>query len=423
MKPYLARGGLAIIDQVLVSANSFVTIVLVAKFCGAIDVSLYALGWAIFNVARVIQERAISASYVVFAHQQGRTPATFLGSSLLQQVALGSLAMLFFLLLSSVFYIASGTEGLGRTMATVAIASPFVLMRDHLRSISCSHFRYGTSVALNASAFAIQIGIILALHKYYTLNAPLVFASMGVASLIPCAVWFSLRPQEFKFDALQALQDSVSTYTYSKWLVAARAFPTVAFSLLPWMAYWLIDQRSAGVLATCLTLANLSTMFVIGANNFFQPRTVQAFHRDGAGAMAKILLESSVFFGLTLSLFTAVLWIQGDVILTRLFGATFGGNKDLVGLLALHSLIITFSTVAGNGMAALGKPRGLFWGEVGYALVIICVGTVFISKFGLMGAGIAMCCAAVVSTVIAVTSFIAVYPYTPDASSFAEQSE
>ncbi len=405
----LTHGFQALLDQGFVSLNTFLTLILVAKLCGKSAVNLYVLAWALFNVVRVIQERLIAAPYVVFAHQEHRDRQSFLGSSLVQQAVFSFATLILFGVLAIITAATDGFElpaGMAACLAVLAVAGPMMLLRDHLRIVSCTHFQYPTAVFLSGTALVIQLGLIFAVFGLGWLNAAWVFALMGIASLLPAVVWFVARPQPFRFDRVQAASDWKVTFQYSRWLVAARVFPTVASCLLPFIALWMINEDASGAFGSCMTLANVSLIFVYGANNFFQPRAVQAFNRQGKQALCMILLESALFFGVVLSALCAIYFLLGDQLLAVILTDDFVGYGNVVGVLGVYALIVSFSIVAGNGMAALGQPQGLFWGELAFSFVTLGLAVWLCGFMGITGVAWALVGGACVATMIASSFFV-----------------
>ena len=416
MRKKLTHAFLALLDQGFVSLNTFVTLILVARLCGKRAVNLYVLAWALFNVVRVIQERLIAAPYVVFAHQEHRDRQSFLGSSLIQQAVFSFGTLILFGLLAVTTGATDWFElpsGMSVCLAIMAIAGPMILLRDHLRVISCTHFQYTTAVFLSGSALLVQLGLIYAVFAIGWLNAAWVFALMGIASLLPALAWFANRPQPFQFIRAQARSDWKVTFQYSRWLVAARVFPTVASCMLPFIALWMINEDASGAFGSCLTLANVSLIFVTGANNFFQPRAVQAFNREGKRALCMILLESAFFFGVVLSALCAVYFMFGDQLLATILTDEFVGYGRVVGILGIYGLIVSFSIVAGNGMAALGQPQGLFWGELAFSIFTIGLAVWLCGIMGITGVAWALVGGACVATLIAVSFFAYLLRHVP----------
>ena len=214
LRSWLGSGVMALADQAFVSLNTFVTMILVAQLCVRAELNLYALAWSILNVFRIIQERAVSAPYVVFAHEPRRNAQTFRGSSLVHQGVFSVAASVACVLLAAVFSLSTGPPGMSACMLTIAVVLPFILARDHLRAISCAHFCYGIAVSLSATAFLLQVVLVVAAYVFGVLNAMIVFAAMGISSAIPCLAWLVLRAQCFQFEWSQLGKDWQETFAY-----------------------------------------------------------------------------------------------------------------------------------------------------------------------------------------------------------------
>jgi O-antigen/teichoic acid export membrane protein len=398
-KPF-AKVLLALSDQAFVSLNSFVTMMIVAKFCPVNELNVYVLAWSILCFCRVIQERLLAAPYVVFAHQADRENAAFLGSSLTHQFLFSGLNVLLFFALAALFQMKASPEGLGECFAVIALAIAPILLRDHLRAVSCTHFRYGAAALVSGVALILQLAIMFAIHRYGTLTAAGVFAAMGVASFLPSAIWLVLKTEPFTFVPGQVRTDWQTCFVYSRWLVAARFFPSIVNSLLPWMVLWMVSENASGVWGSCMTLANVSMMFVIGCNNLFQPQAVVALQKHGAAAMQRVLEFSAVIFAVALSAVCLVYFFAGEYLLGLAFNQALSQYGLVVTVLSIHVLICSLSMVAGNGLAALEKARGIFAGEFCWSIVTVIAAILLTPEFGLMGTATAICLGSLIAALV-----------------------
>lgn len=391
---------LALADQAFVSLNSFVTMMVVTKFCSTGDLNVYVLAWSILCFFRVIQERMLAAPYVVFAHQIDRENSAFLGSSLIQQAWFSIVSSIIFLGLAIRFHVVPGPEGLEVCLGVIALALPPILLRDHLRAVSCTHFRYAAAALLSGVALVLQLGIMFACHRFDVLTANTVFAAMGIASLLPAAAWLLIRIEPFKFVRSQLRSDWQVCYRYSSWLVAARFFPSVVNSLLPWLVLWLVSENASGIWGSCMTLANVSMMFVIGCNNLFQPRAIVALQTQGKYAMQQVLGLSAVVFSVALSIVCLIYFFAGEQLLACVFNESLSKYGNVLTILSVHVLICSLSIVAGNGLAALEKSRGIFVGELAWSIVTVVAAAVLTPEFGLIGTSVAICLGSIAATLV-----------------------
>lgn len=391
---------LALADQAFVSLNSFVTMMVVVKFCSTGDLNVYVLAWSILCFFRVIQERMLAAPYVVFAHQPDRENSSFLGSSLVQQGWFSVASSLIFIGLAILFNFVPGPDGLSVSLAVIAVALPPILLRDHLRAVSCTHFRYGAAALLSGVALILQFAIMYVCYLNSALTANAVFAAMGAASLLPALVWLMVRTEPFQFVREQFSGDWQTCFKYSSWLVAARLFPSAVNSLLPFLVLYLVSEDASGVWGSCMTLANVSMMFVIGCNNLFQPKAVVALQTHGKSAMQHVLGLSAIVFSIALTAICLVYFFAGEQLLALAFKPALSPYGNVVTILSIHVLICSLSIVAGNGLAALEKSRGIFIGELFWSIVTLAAAALLTPEFGLTGTAIAICAGSLAATLI-----------------------
>ena len=372
----------------------------VVKFCSTGDLNAYVLAWSILCFFRVIQERMLAAPYVVFAHQSDRENSAFLGSSLVQQGWFAFASSIIFIGLAIFFHFVPGPDGLALSFAVIAVALPPILLRDHLRAVSCTHFRYGAAALLSGAALALQLTIMFVCYRMEVLTAGAVFAAMGISSLLPAAIWLFLKTEPFKFVRGQLSSDWNTCYRYSSWLVAARFFPSVVNSLLPWLVLWLVSEDASGIWGSCMTLANVSMMFVIGCNNLFQPRAIVALQTQGKHAMQNVLGLSAIVFSVALSAVCLIYFFAGEQLLALVFNESLAQYGLVITILSIHVLICSLSIVAGNGLAAMEKPRGIFVGELAWSLVTLLAAAWLTPEYGLTGTAIAICLGSLAATLV-----------------------
>ncbi|MEM7478034.1 MAG: lipopolysaccharide biosynthesis protein [Planctomycetota bacterium] len=391
---------LALADQAFVSSNTFLTVVLIAKFALRVDFNLFVLGFSIFAFFKVAFDRSLSAPYAFFSNQPEREQAPFLGSSLIHCLVLALGSCLLMQVCAVTVPLFASLPGISATLAVFGLIAPMMLLRDFLRATSAANFRFGFALLLSVAAMAFQVSGLLVLYYLDSLSIHCILACVGLANLLPSILWFAMRPIPIEFRWGQVWNDWKSTFDYSKWLLLARIFPSAASSLLPWIILWILGEDAAGAFAACSSLANISMMFVYGAISFLQPRAVQALYASGRQGLARVLGYAALLFTITLSVLCVVLYFAGSWLLATLYRPAFSAHDTLVMLLALHVLLVSYSVVAGIGIASFEKTKCILWGELSYALVAVAATFVFADFMGLAGAGIALCMASSISTLI-----------------------
>ena len=83
-------------------------------------------------------------------------------------------------------------------------------------------------------------------------------------------------------------------------------------------------------------------------------------------------------------------FVAGGWLLENIYGAGFAGFGMVTFYLSLSMLTVCVSIASGNGLAALGKPKGYFWGELAYCCISISLAGILIPIYGLYGAAWAL---------------------------------
>ena len=245
-------------------------------------------------------------------------------------------------------------------------------------------------MVMDSLVCVIQLGGIAFLAWKGWLTIPLAFLVLGMACLFPTAIWLLVRPQPYRIQRLQVWDDWCSSWSYARWLVAARSLGIASHFLVPWIIVWLINEPAAGAYATCANLVGLSLMFVMGLNNFVQPRAVRAYHQGGARALCRALAETVAALFLVLSGLCVVYYFAGGWLLGAIYGSQYAAHGSVVFALGLSMLVVSFSMAAENGMSALGRPRGVFWGAFSYCAVSMLLALMLIGTWQLVGVAVAL---------------------------------
>ena len=384
------RAALALTDQLVVSGSNFLTLAIVANSCSTADVGLFHLAWTLVGFIRTAQERALAAPYLAFVHRDDQSSNTLLGSSLAHQVGFSVVCSLGILLFSYVALDIDKLAALAPITSVLVFSIPFMLLRDHIRAVCSAHFQYHVALAMDIMVTCLQVGGILSLALLGWLTIPRVALVLGIACLLPGVGWWLLRPQPFLMRWSSILRDWRQNWSYAKWLVLSRSIAIAGNNTIPFLVLFMMDESSAGGFGTCTGLVGLSLTFIMGTNNFFQPRTIKAYYEQGLDQMIRTVWETIVVLGSILLLVVILFAFAGNTLLGLIYGPAYAGLGLVTVLLSLSMLTVSVSIACGNGLAALGQPKGYFAGEVAYCVLSIALAVLLIPKWGLLGAAFAL---------------------------------
>src|SRR5947209_4562429 len=88
------KDSLAVLDQAVVSGTSFLTTILIGRWCGADELGIYSLGFTLLVTWGCVQESLVALPYTIRRHRLLReTQAEYAGSVLVHQGLLSALAL------------------------------------------------------------------------------------------------------------------------------------------------------------------------------------------------------------------------------------------------------------------------------------------------------------------------------------------
>ncbi len=390
---------LAISDQAVVSAGTFLSTMLICRNCSDAEFGVFALAWTIVAFLRTIQERMIAAPFLAFTFRPGFDRTSFRGSSIAHQ------AIFSFASTTAIVVGAFAIWVLGFGMShfsfglSLAVALWFTLGRDQMRSISFTDFKILRLLIMDVVVVASQLlglAMLIWMHGFTLSSANLI---LGFGCLVPLAFWLWFTKSQYTIEKNAIVSDWSHNWVYARWLVGARVLGIAPIVVIPWLIAILEGEKGTGVFGVCSSLVGVSLMFVQGVNNLFQPRTVLELQKNGVQGLKMVITESiGVIFAGLICISTVLFFFGGNLL--SVFGGQYAGYGFLTFLLSISTLVVSISTMLANGLAALKKAKDFFWGEVSYCFMSIVMALVLVPTLGLLGAAYAMIAGGLAATVV-----------------------
>jgi O-antigen/teichoic acid export membrane protein len=381
---------LSLVDQAVVSACTFLTMVLISYFGSKAEVGLYALLVSIINLIRTVQERIITAPYLAFAFREGFDRPSYQGSSYVHQAGLTAFATVSTCFVACIGYLLGCTWQWTIVLASFAFALPLLLLRDQIRAMAAARFQFTEQLFFDVAVVLTQLLGISVLGWWNQFSIIWVIFILGIACALPSLVWFMAYGRTIQIRKNDVISDWKNNWAYSRWLIGARVFGIFGYFIVPWLVWYFLDEASTGAYAVCSSLVGISHMFMAGLNNLFQPRTIRELHRRGVGGMLYAIGESIVIVVGILGVLSLGFFWMGSQALAMIFKREYGDYGYLVFLLSLSTLAVSFSVLFGNGLAALSNSREYFWGEFACCFVSVSAALTLIPIYGLNGAAISL---------------------------------
>jgi O-antigen/teichoic acid export membrane protein/tRNA A-37 threonylcarbamoyl transferase component Bud32 len=378
---------LALADQAVVSAASFLTTVVIARWTIPNELGLYSIGISLLVSSVSIQESMISLPYTIQQHRAPGTPAEHAGSSLTHSTLLSALGVVI-LVVTALALSASNAEPQLRAMTwTLAGVLPFAFLREFARKFSLAHLHTGEVLILDSAVAAIQLAGLGWIGWTGRMSSATACVALGVACASGAIVWLCLSRGKFSIRRDHVLKTARQSWGLGKWLFAGQ----ITVSVQGYMAYWLlallVGAAATGVFAACMSIVSFGNPLITGLSNIMTPRAVLALKDGGGVLLRRQIIRDALLLGAAMTLFCMVALFVGDDVMRLLYhGREYEGQGHTVTVLAIALLASAVGTPASNALAGMERPRAIVWaGSVGVVLTAVLVWFLII-EWGLVGA-------------------------------------
>ena len=387
--PELRNGSLSLLDQAIVSATSFATSVIIGRVCSKEQLGDYYLALTIVYLAKAVQDTVISAPYAIYCHgQHGESRAYYSGSTLLHYVGLSLACGLVLAGMVGLLSLGIGPIELLPALWVLLVTLPFIQLREVIRRIAIAQLRLRTAITIDLLVGSLQIGALVALAYRDRLTIPWAYVVMGTACLIASCAWYQVARRSLRFDWSRAVADWRSNWKFARWALASHAVGFATLYVTPWIVTALRDIGEAGVLAACVSVVGLASMFMTGLSAFLTPRAALAFEAHGAGELRRVLRTATTVYVAALGSFAVSVFASGDRFLVLAFGGKYAGNGAVLGVLALSTLALSIGLTAGIGLWAIDQPRANLVADVCTLVVTLTLVIALLPLLGLLGAAL-----------------------------------
>jgi O-antigen/teichoic acid export membrane protein len=400
-KRELRMGILSLVDQAIVSGTSFATSVVIGRLCGKSELGVFYLALTIVYVAKGIQEQLVSAPYVVYCHHRNdAAQARYTGSAILHQFGLSLVAMVLLLGMLVLLMAGVGPISLVPTLWWLLGSLPLLLLRELIRRLSMAHLHMTTAIAVDTVVAVLQIGGLITLGYFQRLTVPNAYGVMGAACAAACSVWLFAQRRPLQFAWSDTIDDWRHNWLFARWALPCHLIGYGTLYLTPWIVTAVLGSGEAGVLAACVSLIGIASMFVTGLAAFLAPRAAMAYAKGGVPALRRVLREGTLTFACVLGIFALTVLFCGGSLLEFIYGNRYVGQGAVTGTLAASMAVESVGLMAGIGLAAIHRPDANFPADVCAFVVSLLLIFGLLPFMGILGAAVGCLAGKVVSTLI-----------------------
>ena len=380
-------------DQGFCSIANFLTGVLVARACSKAEYGLYVLGFTLLVTAMGIQTSLAGTPFTVLSPPlKGKDRQFYLGSTLIQHLAISAMASVGFIVAATVIFITGRTDSLAGLLFALALASVFVLLRDFMRYVLLAQLRVWASLLMGLVASIATVGMLFWAYMDGWLTAPVAYLILGGCSSLPVLFVLLRERKQIAFATNKLWEHVKENLRFGKWLIAQVIVVFFAVQIYPWLLMFFKGSAATGVYGVCVGLAAVVNPLFMGLNRFLGPRTAHAACKGLSRVHREVYLSMALLAGPLLIIFLGAVFF-GEWAIVTIYGRKFAGIGSIFSIYTLAVIITAEGGITNAGINALRRPDIAFRARLIALAVTVTFGLFLVYKLGPLGAALGVCIA------------------------------
>lgn len=380
-------------DQAVVSGTSFLTLFFIARWSGAEQAGLYAIGVSAIVLLTAAMESLVTRPYSLQIYKTPYDRREHAMGAFLLTLALALATMAVASALWVVLEMSGRMETGAQIVGVLAIAMPAILLREFVRRFAFANLMLRDALVVDGAVAILVLSCLVWLGFGGLLSAKTAFVASSVAALLVVAIWLAYRRRIFSYSGPAVRQTARQSWQLGRWLLPNRVALEAHGYVTHWIAFILGGAAATGIYAACLLVLALANPFLGGVFNIMTPKAVRALETGGPAALKSLAYRYAVTIGGAMSIFAVFVGIFGDAVMAFMFPqGEHGGYGTLLTILAVSFVVAPIGLVANVALISIERSRTV----TAISLATLACGTIFIALgmlgHGLVGAAIGMVC-------------------------------
>lgn len=381
------RQGLVVLfDQGGYSLATFLTGMLIARACTKAEYGTFVLGLTLLFFSGVVQRSLVAIPYSVLSQSLANEKrSAYLGSSLLQHIALSSLIFFGFVLALVAARAFQAEAGMTKLLLALAGATVAVHFRTFVRTVLLAELRPWMSFAMGTAANTITIGGIVILYSMRCLTAVTGCLAMALGSLLPAAAVLFKERKSFRISSSQVSPDFVKNWHYGRWILAATGVNVAGIRIIPWLTLLWCGKEIVATVAVITMVACIVRPALEGALVYLTPKLaihVQSNGIPSAIRKAMVLLEAAIILG---CVYVFLMFVFGDRVVGIVYTSRYQGYGVALTIMAAAISIKAANIPIRALLTAMNRPKAIYHSSLCASVVAVLAGIVMIPRFGVIG--------------------------------------
>ena len=405
-KHAIGHGMLVLLDQGTLSLANFAVGVLLARAVSKEDYSAYVIGWSLIFLVFSINRSLVNTPFTIFYPRQSEQGLRrYFGSTILFSLLLTALALIIIFNFSKLQYF-SGSP-IAEALPIVAWAIIPICLRDFTRAALIAQLKIRQSVSISLISSILLASATGILFVSNELNIVRAFYVIALTQTIAILAMIAHDRKEIEWRMSELVPTIKRHLRIGKWLLAGSLGYAVLVQIYPWLILHFNGAESVAIVGVAGAFASLPGPLLRGLEAYLLSRMSHSLSDKPEGKELVTLVQKSI----TLLLFPYLGWLVvavflGDYLVSLIYSNSYSGNGTLITLVVLGSAMWSVSTPLVTALQVMEKANIVTLSIVLSAVVAAITGTLLISNFGLIGAGLTMVIVATVGVTIRLLGFL-----------------
>jgi O-antigen/teichoic acid export membrane protein len=385
---WATKGGLAILDQGLISGSNFLISILLARWLMPTQYGAFSLAFSVFLLLSYVYQSLLSEPQGVFA---GSAYSQCLRGYLKTLLGIQVLVTVFGLVLlggSAALAYFMGKPDLPGALAGVAIASPCILFFWLLRRAYYMNLAPGRA-AMGAFIYFVLVtgGLFVAYRKHlmspFTAYLLMAIGALGTGLFLLTQVNKALPPDTVKPPT--ARQAWRKHWEYGRWALAV--------SVVTWIPYYMYyplvsafhGMAAAGQLRALMNLSLPMEQSYTALSILFLPYAAKVCRKKGISSSGPLVRNITLLFVFGAIAYWALLIPFKGVVFHLLYGGKYLEVAPLLPYVAIGMTLWSAAFGPAILLRAIESPDSIFYARVVASVLSLVVGVPLTKWFGLWG--------------------------------------
>jgi O-antigen/teichoic acid export membrane protein len=406
--PWAMKGGLAIVDQGLISGSNFVIGILLARWMPSEQYGAYAVALAVLLLLLMLYQSLLMEPLAVFGGSAYRDCIRgYLKALLRLHIATAFLIFVGLCTSAAVAWKLGSTGGLPGALAGVALAAPFILLLALARQTFYLQLSPAPA-ALGAFFYCtLTLGGLYVSNRLHLLSPLSALLLMGLGSFGASALLLTYRLFHLPPDAnVPSLREVWKRHWhYGRWALASAAMMWIPANIFYPLLSGFSGMAQAGELKA---LMNFATPMLQGYGALFPlllPYAARVHAREGYAGAHSVMRRITVLSVSAAIVYWTLLLVFKRLAFHLLYSGAYSEVTYLLPVVALGS--ICWSAFFGPAIAlrAIESPASVFGAVLVSSCVALAIGIPSTWAFGIRGAVWCMALSEALASVAALVLF------------------